>query len=155
MGRRRHRPQLTHFLHPPVPASQPSSSRRAAFPYLQLRCDQKSPVSSRCLRIGSIWSTYAIRRRYYRTTIRFRRRRAWRPRLVLVITTITITIITCDGRRCSHQRLLSWSVRRVFSQVEHAGGERVEFESDVEPRAIGHQLRYQYVFYELGLYSCH
>lgn len=30
---------------------------------------------------------------------------------------------------------------RGFAQVERAGGERIEFESDVEPCAIGRQLR--------------
>ena len=28
-----------------------------------------------------------------------------------------------------------------FAQVEHAGGARIEFESDVEPCTIGRQLR--------------
>ena len=47
------------------------------------------------------------------------------------------------------RRRASDTIGGYFAQVEHTGSgrERVEFESDVEPRAIGHQLRYQYVFF--------
>ena len=57
----------------------------------------------------------------------------------------------------SYLRGASGATRGYFAQVEHTGtgGDRVEFESDVEPCTIGHQLRNQYVFCELGLYTCY
>ena len=47
------------------------------------------------------------------------------------------------------RRRTSGTIGGYFAQVEHTGSgrERVEFESDVELRAIGHQLRNQYVFF--------
>ena len=49
----------------------------------------------------------------------------------------------------TRRRRTSGIIGEYFAQVEHtgSGGERVEFESDVEPCAICHQLRYQYVFF--------
>ena len=57
-----------------------------------------------------------------------------------------MVVLVPVGTRC---RRASGIIGGYFAQVEHtgSGGERVEFESDVEPCAIGHQLRYQYVFF--------
>ena len=58
------------------------------------------------------------------------------------------------------RRGTSGTIGGYFAQVEHtgSGGEHVEFESDVEPRAISQQLRNQYVFFLLRIrftYTCH
>ena len=47
------------------------------------------------------------------------------------------------------RRRTSGTIGGYFAQVEHTGSgrERVAFEFEVEPRAVGHQLRYQYVFF--------
>lgn len=62
---------------------------------------------------------------------------------------IMITIIMFAGRPCSRRRMSSLSVRR--QRVPCSGRaprrRRVNFESDVEPHAIDHQLRYQCVFF--------